>query len=166
MNRPRYGTLYAIAILCVIFEATLSHRFSFGPVRPELVYVLPVFWGLEARSDGVTFHAWTAGLLKDLFSVTPFGTYGVLFLIAAFLLCTLRDYLFRDHVMTLLVVCIVFELTVNLLYGFGFFLLGANFSITEMLQFSAGTAIYSGVLGIALLKPMVHYETEFGFYHY
>ena len=166
MNRPKYALLYGITIICALFEATLSYQLNISSVRPELVFVIPVFWGLQARSDEVTFHACTAGLIKDLFSATPFGTYGVLFLVFAYIICTIRSYLYRDSIITLVLVGFLFELCVNLLQGFGFYLLGGNLTVSGTISFAIYTALYSCICGTALLKPMVHYEQEFGFYHY
>lgn len=166
MNRPKYALLYGITILCALFEATLSYQINISSIRPELVFVVPIFWGLQARSDEVTFHSWTAGLIKDLFSATPFGTYGVLFLIFAYIICTLRTYLYRDHIMTLALVSFLFELGVNVIQGVGIYLFGGNLTLHGLFSFAIYTAMYSSICGVALLKPMVHYEQEFGFYHY
>ncbi len=166
MNRPRYVFLYALALLFALFDATLSHRLSILTIRPEVIYVIPLFWALQNPSDEVVVHAWTAGLLKDLFSLSPFGTYGLIFAFLGFLFTLVQPYLYRHSTMTLILAALVFELVANGLYGVLFFLTGANLSLLQTLMIVCSTAAYSTLCGMVLLRLLVWFEAWLGFERY
>lgn len=163
MRTPRYLFLYVITFLCALFDATLSHRLTVLSVRPELVYVFPLFWALQNTSDEAIVHAWGAGMLKDLFSISAFGTYGFLFALTALLVTLIQPYLYRDSVVTLGLTAFGFQLVVNGLYGGGLWLTGANLNLWQMCSFTVLTALYSSIVGLFLLRPLILFEDAVGF---
>ncbi len=143
MRTPAYVFLYLVTFVCALFDATLSHRLTVLGVRPELVYVIPLFWALQNTSDEAIVHAWAAGLMKDLFSVSTFGTYGFLFAFTALLVILVQSYLYRDSLLTLGLTAFGFQVVVNGLYGGYLYAIGANLSLWQMGTFTLLTALYS-----------------------
>ncbi|MBF0490493.1 MAG: rod shape-determining protein MreD [Candidatus Omnitrophica bacterium] len=89
--------LIVIAVLAYIFfilEFMLNGTLGVW-AKPELLLLLVVFWGLYA---GIRHSIWAAvvgGLLKDAFSIQPFGTYLFVFVSAAYLTTLVRRWLYQ-----------------------------------------------------------------------
>ncbi len=162
----KYAILYVATFLCVLLEATILHHLSIFRRRPELVFVFAVFWALEAPPEEVVFHAWITGLLKDMFSASPLGGYAVLFAFIAYLISIGREYLYRESLLTLFLVSLVFQIAVNIIYGFFFLITGANLSYWQLVEWTLVISAYSSVLGLFVLRPLVYFERFLGFKRY
>lgn len=105
-------------VLCVavlfLLQATVVHRFSVGPFRPDLLYLAAVFLALEADYPGALWGAFGIGLLSDLGSCGRLGAGPLLLVPASALLVVLRRYLMRESAWTDLVLTFAYVLAVGL----------------------------------------------------
>ncbi|MCB9127987.1 MAG: rod shape-determining protein MreD [Ardenticatenales bacterium] len=75
-----------VVLVAVLVQSTLLSRVELWGVHPNLVFVLVATWALlRGRREAIGW-AVGGGLLFDLFSATPFGTFTVPMLIVTFLL--------------------------------------------------------------------------------
>ncbi len=82
------------AYIFFVFEALLN---DIGGIwlKPELLLLLVIFWGLYSGIRYSIVAAVISGLLKDMFSILPFGTYLFVFVAAAYLTTFVRRNLYR-----------------------------------------------------------------------
>ena len=89
--------LVLIAVLAYIFfviEFILNGALGVW-AKPELLLLLVVFWGLYSGIRYSIVAALIGGLLKDSFSILPFGTYLFVFIAAAYLTVLVRRILYQ-----------------------------------------------------------------------
>jgi len=89
--------LTLIAVLSYFFfilEFTINGSLG-GWAKPELLLLLVVFWGLYSGIRYSIVAAVISGLLKDAFSIMPFGTYLFLFIAAAYLTTMVRTTVYQ-----------------------------------------------------------------------
>ena len=89
--------LVLIAVLTYLFfilEFILNGSIG-GWAKPELLLLLVVFWGLYSGVRYSLVAAVLGGLLKDVFSILPFGTHLFVFIAAAYLTTIVRQTLYQ-----------------------------------------------------------------------
>ncbi len=89
--------LFVIALLAYLFfllEFVLYDTLGVWG-KPELLLLLVVFWGLYGGIRYSIAAAVFSGLLKDIFSILPFGTYLFVLLAAAYLTTLVRRNLYQ-----------------------------------------------------------------------
>ncbi len=87
-------------ILCAavlyLLQVAVVPRFSYGPLRPDLLAAAAVFLGLEADRAPVLWGAFALGLLHDLGSAGPFGLGPLLLVPVVYGLWRAKAQLVRD----------------------------------------------------------------------
>jgi rod shape-determining protein MreD len=86
--------IIALSYIFFILELVLNGVFGVW-AKPELLLLLVIFWGLYS---GIRYSITTAvicGLLKDTFSILPFGTYLFVFIVAAYLTTLVRNTIYQ-----------------------------------------------------------------------
>lgn len=89
--------LALIAVLSYLFfmlEFMINGAFG-GWAKPELLILLVVFWGLYSGVRYSIAAAVCCGLLKDSFSILPFGTHLFVFIAAAYLTTIVRQTVYQ-----------------------------------------------------------------------
>lgn len=89
--------LFVIGILVYVFfviEVILNDAFGLW-AKPQLLLLLVVFWGLYSGIRYSIVVALLAGLLKDSYSILPFGTYLFIFVASAYLTTFVRRNLYQ-----------------------------------------------------------------------
>lgn len=80
-------------VLVTVLQAALFSRLSLFGVTPQIAPLLVLVWGYtRGAHEGVTW-AFVAGLLLDLFSVTPIGSSALALILAVLVLTFTRDRL-------------------------------------------------------------------------
>ena len=93
----RRQIIYAFILLLFLAELTLFNRIRAFGVRPELLLICTVFFGLHfgiARGMEIGF---LSGILKDIFTVSAFGINTFSFLFIGFLSGLLKDKLIKGN---------------------------------------------------------------------
>jgi rod shape-determining protein MreD len=93
----RRTRVVACATILFLLQASVAHRFSYGPLRPDLVALLVVYLGLEADIAPALLGAFALGILRDLGSLTPVGLSSLIYLPATAVLLAVRERIFREH---------------------------------------------------------------------
>lgn len=89
--------LSLIVVLSYVFfmlEFVINGTFG-GWAKPELLVLLVIFWGLYSGVRHSIAAAVCCGLLKDTFSILPFGTYLFVFIAAAYLTTIVRQTVYQ-----------------------------------------------------------------------
>ncbi len=89
-----------LAVLLAVIQTTLIGELDFLEGRPDLLLVLVILIGIRAEWRSASIFGWTVGVLKDVLSGTPFGTYSILYMAAAFLCSTAAESTFIEHPIT------------------------------------------------------------------
>jgi rod shape-determining protein MreD len=92
----RIGRFAVVALLLFLVQATVIHRFSYGPLRPDLLCALAAFLALEGDVRGALVGAVVLGMLTDLGSVGRLGVSALALVAVSAGLLALRDRLVRE----------------------------------------------------------------------
>lgn len=90
----RIGIIGVLVYLFFILEVVLNDTFG-GWFKPQMLLLLVVFWGLYSGIRYSIIAAIFSGLLKDSYSILPFGTYLFVFIAAAYLTTIVRQNLYQ-----------------------------------------------------------------------
>ncbi len=150
----RWLPFIILAYISILLQTTVVERLEISHVRPDLVFIMAVFYALHAASPDAMIAAWTLGFVTDLCGSGHLGVFAFSYGLMALLIVQLRDSMFRDHPLTSLFVTLFCTWVVYLMAGLHFILSHpqAQRSIIEMLLHSTYTAMYS-----AALAPYLHW---------
>ena len=90
----RLGAITLITYVFFVLEMLLNNSLGVW-AKPELLLLSVVFWGLYSSIRDSIFAGVISGLLKDTFSILPFGTYLLVFIAAAYLTTIIRQNLYQ-----------------------------------------------------------------------
>jgi rod shape-determining protein MreD len=123
---------------------------NLGSVVPDLYFPLVVFYSFLTDRKRNTVANWFTGLSKDLFSEGSFGINSVFFVAVGFLIWSIREILFRGHLVTQVLVTFIFAVVYNALYA-----VHTSISFHSLSLSTALWMIFSGSLYTAVLVPIL-----------
>ncbi|MBI4670392.1 MAG: rod shape-determining protein MreD [Chloroflexi bacterium] len=100
--------------LVAVAQTTLAPILLPGPVRPDLMLMLVVGWGVVHGSGQATLWGFGGGIFLDLFSGTPFGLHALSLGAIGFLADTLQTNFFRSNILIPLATILVATLMVDI----------------------------------------------------
>jgi rod shape-determining protein MreD len=142
-----------LAFITICVQTALAPHVEVLHARPDLMLLLVIFYGIHARGFDGLLTAWVAGLLTDLSTQEPLGLFCVLYSVVALILMQAREMVFRDHLMTHVVLTFLFALAVKLA-------LAVYVSWRYELAASANSVYFSAVVSAlytTALAPLVQY---------
>lgn len=92
-----YLVIPLLAIVALV-QTTILPMLIPGPVRPDLMLMLVVGWGVVHGSGQATLWGFGGGLMLDLVSGTPFGLHALSLGAIGFLADALQTNFFRSNV--------------------------------------------------------------------
>ena len=87
-----------LLVLVALIQTTLLPIFLPGPVRPDLMLMLVVGWGVVHGNRQATLLGFGGGILLDLMSGTPFGLHAITLGAIGFLADSLQTTFFRSNI--------------------------------------------------------------------
>ncbi|MCZ6601783.1 MAG: rod shape-determining protein MreD [Planctomycetota bacterium] len=96
---------WSVALLflgMLLLEGTTVWDQPGGLLRPNLLLLPVIYLALWFPLRKAIFAAVAAGLLKDLYSIDPFGLSAVSFAVVSVVVSGLREAIYREHPLTLL----------------------------------------------------------------
>jgi rod shape-determining protein MreD len=100
------GFILLIALAAVI-QTTVVSWIRIHRIGPDLLFLVAVYYLLQAPPAEALLAAWAAGLTLDLFSDVRVGTFALSFGLVGLAVIRIREMLFKDHPLTQLVVALV-----------------------------------------------------------
>ena len=100
----RWLNFIILLFVTLILQAGPGRLFGLGPQRimPDLLLILAVILAFRAGIPQILIACWILGLAKDLTSPAPFGCYAFTFGLVAWLIFHLREWLYGQHPLTLI----------------------------------------------------------------
>jgi len=142
----RTGRLAVAAFLLFLVQVTVVHRFSLGPLHPDLLCALAAFLALEADARGALWGAFALGLLMDLGSVGRPGTAALALVPASACLLALRGGLVRETAWTDLLLTFLYVLAWGLVVAAGVWLEQSGARLDELAARALGQATFTTAL--------------------
>lgn len=87
-----------LLILVALVQTTILPMFFPGAVRPDLMLMLVVGWGVVHGNGQATLLGFGGGIILDLLSATPFGLYALTLGAIGFLADALQTTFFRSNI--------------------------------------------------------------------
>lgn len=103
LNPSLVVALVVLGFLTMIQEGVIS-QFTFGGVRPDLVMLAVVDWGLVRGVEEGVLWGFVGGFFVDFYSGLPFGTSSAAYVAIAGIVSLGETALLRSHVMLPVVV--------------------------------------------------------------
>lgn len=105
-----------LAILVALFsllQTTLLGEMDFRGARPDLLLPLVVIFSTRTDKNSACVLGWTVGIVKDMLSGTPFGTYALLYAVAALICTHIAEKTFVNNAVVIGVISFFVALLVN-----------------------------------------------------
>ncbi|HEA47270.1 MAG TPA: rod shape-determining protein MreD [bacterium] len=156
MNKKRVAPLillFFLFLFLLIFQATSLNRLSILGVKPDLLLILVIFFGLYKGPLSGAWCGFLAGILLDTFSPVPLGTNALSKTILGFLAGVVAPLLYFETPLTqgfLLFIGMLLE-------GMILFILLSSFHLAPPLSYSLRYIILPASLYTALLTPLLFY---------
>lgn len=134
-------------ILCIsLIQTTLLSYISILDVQPDLFMVFLIYVSLNTDLERAFHTNWAIGLAKDLFSEGAFGLNAIMFIIVGYLISITKDYIFRKHLTTQILVTFIVSIIYNLFYLSMLSISLASTNILAMMWKCPLVAIYNSLI--------------------
>ncbi|MDP6107905.1 MAG: rod shape-determining protein MreD [Candidatus Brocadiia bacterium] len=111
----RRGRLVACALVLLVLQGAVMHRFSYGALRLDLLLLLSAYLALEAAEKPALVCALLVGVLRDMASAGRPGQSAILLVLAATGVVLVRDKVYRQW----MIMQALFVFTFVLCFGLG-----------------------------------------------
>jgi rod shape-determining protein MreD len=96
-----------LIVLAAVIQSTVLSWIRIHRIGPDLLFLVAVYYLLQASPAEALLAAWAAGLTLDLFSDVRVGTFALSFGLVGLAVIRMREMLFKDHPLTQLVVVLI-----------------------------------------------------------
>jgi len=146
-------------IFCVtsllIVQVTVVHRFSYGPWRPNLLYLCAAFVALDAPFSGAIWSAFVIGALADLSTCGRMGAGAFILVLACSAMLFLRHRLLRGNLLTDIALVFAFVFFAGAFHAVALALFTRGGAFATLLRAAAGEAAFTALLAL-LFFPFFH----------
>lgn len=145
-----------LSIIGVCLETAVLPHLEIYHQRPDLILLLVVFFALHARGANGLIVAWAAGLLVDLSSQSPLGLFAITYGLVGLGVFQIREMVFRDQLLTHVVVTLLACLFVQFTFAFYFeFAFPAAAELKPVFRQALVTTAYTVLLVPVLQYPLL-----------
>jgi len=134
------------ALALLLIQVAVAHRLSYGILRFDLLYLLAAYMALEASPRGALGSALFIGLLRDMGSTGPVGAGAVVVVLGVGATLWLRGRVYREMVLTDVVLVFLFVLLCGGLEATGLALLYASAQWGALMGCAFGQAVLTAAL--------------------
>jgi rod shape-determining protein MreD len=96
----RWVPFAVIAVAGLILQSSVAPRIDIWGVRPDWLLVVVVVFAMHAHAADAAVGAWLIGATADLMTIERLGLLSLSYLVAAMIVSSVRDYLFRRRAIT------------------------------------------------------------------
>lgn len=148
LPHPQYRNTIFLGggFLLSLLSATLFSRFLVFGVWPDVVTLYALFLTLYGNGRGRYVPCMALGLMRDMLSAGPIGTYAILYGVMHRLIAPRRKSLYRDNPFTLALLAVGVVAALNLSYHFSMVFIGAGIGWSSALSRGLLIGIVSGPL--------------------
>ncbi len=93
----RWLTFLILMVIALILQSALAPRVELLGARPDWLLVLVVFFAMHASPRDALLGAWLTGGCADLLTIERFGVLALSYGLAAMLVLSIREYIFRGY---------------------------------------------------------------------
>jgi rod shape-determining protein MreD len=156
----RWLSFVILLLALLVTQMAMGRLMGIGPQRimPDLLLLLAIFLALRSSCTRTILACWVLGLVKDLSSSSVLGSYAISFSLVAFLILSLREWLYAGNPLTILLACLVGSFLTEQI-AFGINCLRGHFPLEsyqgqslEMFFSAAFTAALAPFAQVLLLK--------------
>ncbi len=153
--------LAIVALFLAWLEVDLLGHVEYHGIAPDLLLIYVVFVSMSFPLESAVVAGGLLGILKDMCSALPLGTFSLLFTFAALLASVARNYFFKQSVPAQLVVVFLTAFAVHGLCGAALTLTGAGYTwdraFFRALEISVYTALCAPVLLFLLNRSLARF---------
>jgi len=148
--------------LGIVFQTTFAARLAIYQVRPDLPFVLVVFFSLYLRRRDALVMAWIMGLMVDLSSLERLGLMAMAYLLSAAAVSAARESVFLRSAATHFAVTLAAALLLQTLLCAYRLVMYPGVGWPTVTAEGVGTAVYTALCAIPTLHLLVRLPRVFG----
>jgi rod shape-determining protein MreD len=103
-----------LTLIALVLQTTVLEKIEFHSVRPDLMFILAVYYALWAPWPDAGIAACILGFVFDAQSLQPMGLHTLCYGSAAYGIFRLRQFVLREHAVAQFAITAVFTLLVQL----------------------------------------------------
>ena len=140
--------LAAVVVLAALVQTTLVPLCAIRGIKPDLMIALVVWLSLRAHWYDVFAANCALGVLRDVFSAAPIGTFGLLFLLCGHLVGWIGRYVSGRNWFAQVIAAFVAVVLCNAAAG-----IRLGFPLQHVLGEAAYTALLMPILAWVMARP-------------
>jgi rod shape-determining protein MreD len=113
----RWLTFFVLAVTMLVLASAVAPRLSVFGIWPDWLLVTALFFALYGRPVDAVLGGWLLGALADLMTVERLGFLALSYALAALLVASVREYLFRYRPAVQSALVFVVSLVVRLVWS-------------------------------------------------
>jgi rod shape-determining protein MreD len=161
----RWVTYFILAYLALGCQVGLRGFFEFRDSAPNLVLLVVIFLAVNGGREPVLLGAFLLGLMQDLLTLHPLGTWAVTYTLVAMFVLSTQEIVYREHPLTHFSLALTGGIlcgVVLTIHGWVYRLLHPNATQASGVGYFA-SAMYSAVLAPIVLGVLQRLKRAFSF---
>lgn len=155
-----YLILSAILFLSLTLESTLFDQLTFYGVKPDLLLVLVLFYGLFRGSISGAKLGFFYGLAEDLLLGRFVGLNAATKMLVGYLIGLGERRFFKNNLILPILVVFGGTLLSHFMYTLLFSLISGYGQFILFRQYALPLAVYNAIMGLIIYKPFTKYLTK------
>jgi rod shape-determining protein MreD len=146
----KYRHSFFLLLLAFILQTTIMNHFNINGVTPNLIlsYIV-ILTFLFGGYDGIIFGI-LFGLVLDIGLSPIIGISALCNLVAALFCLEMRRYLYKDNMLSIVIVSVLSTICYALIFWGTTSLFGIHFDFSHLLKMQGIAIVYNGIVGIIL----------------
>jgi rod shape-determining protein MreD len=163
----RWLTYFILAYVALGAQVALRGFVEVRDAAPNFVLMVVVFLGINGAREPVLLGAFFLGLMQDLLTLQPLGTWALCYALVAASVLSVQEIVYRDHPLTHFTLALlggILSAVVLTVHGWVYPLLhGAAERGGAGVLAHLGGALYTALLAPVVLFPLQRMRRAFGF---
>jgi rod shape-determining protein MreD len=147
-------------------QVALSGYIEIGGAGPNFVLLAVIFLAVNGTRDQALLGGFFLGLLQDLLTLHPMGTWAVAYALVAVFVVSMQEVVYREHPLTHFSLALLGGIMCGVVltfHGWIYPILHGQAAAHGGVVGFFGSALYTAVLAPILLGPLQRMKTVFGF---
>lgn len=160
----RIFLILGISLLCLIFQGTLFHFFSWAGIKPDLAMLWVIYLALHHRPAQGIAYGMTIGLIVDLYFGRYIGLYAITLAMVALLISLLQQRWYRENIPLTMVLVFIITILGQTLIVLIAKITGLHWFFGDASKVVFGIAFYNSLL-VPITYPLIHRSFTKGLLH-
>ena len=150
----KYKYSFILFLIGFILQSSVMHHISIFGVTPNLILCLVIIFSFLYDDDHGIVFGLIFGLIQDICFSEIIGVAAISYLLIALLCLELNRYLYKESLISILIVSSIGTISYGLFYWGIIKMLGSEYEFIYMLKMEAILLIYNGIVMLIMYLIM------------